>query len=200
MELDPETKRAKIRAANPAGVGLRAAGEQGEPASRAAPQHRGIQYHHRAASPMPRPQWGSVTSPRRGSRAARALARTTRPGGKRELHLRPRFDPRFFNVAHPDLVCRRYLEGESRWRSSTPRRRSVLRFRLPLCQLGATRGIAGRIERPALRLEAVVLEPNDRMKKWDLRRGAVRCDKRSSEDRLVRIGLGPGSISGARSG
>jgi hypothetical protein len=108
------------------------------------------------------------------------------------------FNPRFFNVAHPDLVCRRYLEGGEPVEIVNASPTGVLRFRLPRCQLGAEVRIAGRIERPALHLDTVILEPNDCMIGL-LWRGAVRCDKHALKVNLVRIGLNSLDL-GVRSG
>jgi hypothetical protein len=198
IELDPETKRAKIEPRNPAGVGFARRGKQGEPASRQLPNIEDPAHLITQPSDTPPPAGFGYIAPSWEPRRSCAGTYDEAWRKTRAPYLPKDFNPRFFNVAHPDLVCRRYLEGGEPVEIVNASPTGVLRFRLPLCQLGADARIAGRIERPALRLEAVVLEPNDCMVGL-LWRGAVRCDKRSLKIDLVRIGLNSLDL-GARSG
>lgn len=98
------------------------------------------------------------------------------------------FDPRFFNVAHPDLVCRGYLRGGEpvRVRNASPH--GPLRFALPECRLDAAVRIRGRTERPALHLETVLLEPEE-PRLVMLWRGMVECRKSGLEVERVDVRL-----------
>lgn len=97
------------------------------------------------------------------------------------------FQARFFNAAHPDLVCKRYLRGGEPVQiiNASP---SPLRFNLPACALDVAVKIDGSSERPAMNLQTVVLEPL-------LRRvglvwfGAVGCDKKPLKVSEVQIGM-----------
>jgi hypothetical protein len=86
------------------------------------------------------------------------------------------FNPKFFNAAHPDLVCDRYLTGGERIQAVNVTPEGVLNFRLPVCELRPSVRVAGREETPALNLETVLIEPDERRLSlvW---RAAVPCDK-----------------------
>lgn len=64
----------------------------------------------------------------------------------------------------------------------------VQRFTLPRCELEVTVRMAGKSEKPRLRLETVLLEPSHRRVclTW---RGAVNCDKRALKVREARYAL-----------
>ena len=68
------------------------------------------------------------------------------------------FQARFFNAAHPDLVCKRYLRGGEPVQiinaSASP-----MRFHLPACALDVAVTIDGASARPPMNLQTVVLEP-----------------------------------------
>ncbi len=103
------------------------------------------------------------------------------------------FNPRFFNAAHPDLVCDRYLAGGERVQVVNASPQSVLSFRLPVCELRAIVRVADREETPALNLETVLIEPDDARLSmvW---RAAVPCGKhplkvQEAEVTLARLDL-----------
>ncbi|WP_437498727.1 DUF2169 family type VI secretion system accessory protein [Sorangium sp. So ce1099] len=198
LELDPETKRATIEPRNPAGVGFARRGKQGEPAARQLPNIEDPAHLIAHPSDTPPPAGFGYIAPAWEPRRSFAGTYDDAWRKTRAPYLPQDFNPRFFNVAHPDLVCRRYLEGGEPVEIVNASPAGILRFRLPRCQLGAEVRIAGAIERPALRLETVVLEPNDGVIGL-LWRGAIRCDKRSLKIDRVRIGLNALDV-GARSG
>lgn len=87
------------------------------------------------------------------------------------------FDPRFFQAAPPDQVHAGWLLGGEPVELVNLSPGGTLRFALPTCTLEAEVHVAGAVERPPLRLETVVLEPDEG--RFSLAwRGAVRCDKK----------------------
>lgn len=86
------------------------------------------------------------------------------------------FRPEFFHVAPTVLCVREGLKGGEPVELSNVSPQGAHRFALPRCELGVTVRIAGRAEHPELRLETVLLEPEEGRVclTW---RGAVGCDK-----------------------
>ncbi len=87
------------------------------------------------------------------------------------------FDPRFFQVAHPDLIAPGRLQGGEPVvvRGASPR--GVFRCSLPRCEIGVEVKIARSVERPLPLLATVILEPGEGRLGlvWQ---GSVRCDKK----------------------
>jgi hypothetical protein len=97
------------------------------------------------------------------------------------------FDPRFFNAAHPDLVCPGHLRGGERVRVEGASLEAFALF-LPICELDVRVTIGRDMERPGMKLQTVVLEPSaGRVGLVWL--GAVGCDKRSLQVKEVEIGV-----------
>ena len=106
------------------------------------------------------------------------------------------FNPRFFNTAHPDLVCDGYLTGGERVEAVNVTPSAVLSFRLPVCELRATVRVAGREEKPALNMETVLIEPDDARVSL-LWRGAVPCDKNPLKVEAIQVELGRLDLDGS---
>ncbi|EYF02870.1 DUF2169 family type VI secretion system accessory protein [Chondromyces apiculatus] len=105
------------------------------------------------------------------------------------------FQPRFFNAAHPDLVCPGHLRGGEpvhvEGASVDP-----LIFPLPACDLDVAVTIARDVARPPMKLQTVVLEPTPgRLAMVWL--GAVGCDKRTLKVKLVEIAVKRLTLAGA---
>ena len=98
------------------------------------------------------------------------------------------FNPRFFNIAHPNFIYDRYLHGGEPVTLDNLSRHGQLRFNLPLCNLQAEVSVAGQIEAPPLNLETILIEPEaDRLcMTW---RGAVTCDKKALKIEQVDVRL-----------
>jgi len=97
------------------------------------------------------------------------------------------FDPRFFNAAHPDLVCPGHLLGGEmvRVRGASP---DPFELRLPACDLDVRVTIGSDVARPPMKLQTVVLEPGaGRIGMVWL--GGAQCDKRPLQVKLVEIGV-----------
>ena len=98
------------------------------------------------------------------------------------------FQDRFFNVAHPDLVCEGYLQGGEPVRVVNASRNGRLEFNLPECVIDAEIKIAGKTSHPDMNLETVLVEPDDDRLclTW---RGAVPADKSALKTELIRLSL-----------
>jgi hypothetical protein len=98
------------------------------------------------------------------------------------------FDARFFQAAHPDLVCKAHLVGgepvEVVHASPTP----LPRFLVPVCEFDVGVRIGRRTETAAMLLETVVVEPDD-LRLSLVYRGAVACGKHPLAVREARIAL-----------
>ncbi len=69
------------------------------------------------------------------------------------------FSSPYFNAAHPDLICRRYLRGGEPVDVTNMSPRGPLQFRLPTCQIEAAVRVAGNSASPPCHLETVLIEP-----------------------------------------
>ncbi|MBI5069874.1 MAG: DUF2169 domain-containing protein [Deltaproteobacteria bacterium] len=98
------------------------------------------------------------------------------------------FDLRFFQAAPPDQVYPGFLAGGEPVELLNCAPEGVQRFALPVCRLDSAVWIAGRAHKVVLRLESLVLEP-DQHRFSLLFRGAVPCDKRALQVEVARVGL-----------
>ena len=107
---------------------------------------------------------------------------------KRAPYLPSDFDPRFFNVAHPDFSFDRYLQGGEPVALDNLSRHGQLRFTLPVCRLQARVTVAGQTETPPLNLETVLIEPElQRLcMTW---RAALPCDKKTLKVEQIDVNL-----------
>lgn len=105
------------------------------------------------------------------------------------------FDPRFFNMAHPDLILDGYLQGGEPIQVVGASPKGRLRFRLPVCDLAATVKIAGGTEEPPLHLETLLIEPDEARlcMTW---RAALPCDKKTLKVEQIDIALHRLDLSG----
>ena len=107
---------------------------------------------------------------------------------KRAPYLPHDFDQRFFHTAHPDLIFGKYLKGGEpvSMTNMSPKRKQ--RFSLPICDLNIAVSIDGKIERPKVNLETVLLEPTDDKccLSW---RAAMPCDKKALKVSQINVEL-----------
>jgi hypothetical protein len=98
------------------------------------------------------------------------------------------FDPRFFNAAHPDLVMPGFLTGGERIDVLNASERGALGFSVPECPVSAQVRIADTVHTPALRLETVLIEPDEGRAclTW---RAAVACNKKVLAVHLVELAM-----------
>lgn len=107
---------------------------------------------------------------------------------KRAPYLPNDFNPRFFNMAHPDMVCRGYLKGGEPVEVINASPNGPLKFKLPICQFGMAVRVAGKAEKPPLHLETVLIEPSAATlcMTW---RAALVCDKKSLKVEQIDLAL-----------
>jgi len=107
---------------------------------------------------------------------------------KRAPYLPKDFDARFFNAAHPDLVCPEYLQGGEPVRVSNASP-ELFECKLPRVELKVEVDVASSTERPKMNLQTVLIEPEPRRigLVW---LGAVPCDKKTLLVKEARIDLG----------
>ena len=107
---------------------------------------------------------------------------------KQAPYLPADFDTRFFNAAHPDLICDGFLQGGEPVNISNMSERGPLQFNLPICELSLKIRVAGKTETPGLNLETVMFEPNQARfsMSW---RAALACDKKALKIEQIDVGL-----------
>ena len=98
------------------------------------------------------------------------------------------FNPRFFNMAHADLVCPSYLIGGESVQIVGVNPGGPITFNLPVVGIAASVAVKNRIERPVFNLETLVIEP-DLMKLSLTWRAAMVCDKEALKIREVIVNL-----------
>lgn len=114
---------------------------------------------------------------------------------KRSPYLPEDFESRFFNVAHPELICSGYLKGGEPVKITNMSPRGQLEFYLPICEFDAALRIAGKTEYPAFNLETVLFEPNE-MRISLLWRTSFECDKKGLKVEEVDLNLKKLQING----
>lgn len=88
------------------------------------------------------------------------------------------FNNRFFNTAHPELVCDGFLQGGEPVTIVNMSEKGRLQFNLPVCDIDLKIRVAGKIESPQLNLETVLLEPN--LHRFSMTwRASLPCDKKA---------------------
>lgn len=175
LAVDPITNEAKRDVRNPAGPGLHALPNLEDPAALIA-----------RPSDTPAPACFGFVAPMWEPRKSRTGTCDAAWKSTRAPYLPLDFDPRFFHVAHPDLVSPARLSGGEpvEIRNASPS--GLLRFELPRPALGAAIRLRGETHAPALHLETVLLEPGEASVSLTYR-GGVRCDKRLPERIDVRV-------------
>lgn len=140
-----------------------------------------------------------------GQIAASWEPRRSRAGTYDEAWLRGRapylpadFDARFLNCAHPDLVCKGYLTGGEPVELINVSPAGPIRFALPRCELQASVNMATATQEPPLRMESVLIEP-DQGRLCLLWRAALPCDKRALKIRHVDLTLRSLDVQGGAS-
>jgi hypothetical protein len=98
------------------------------------------------------------------------------------------FRSQYFNAAHPDLMCPRYLRGGEPVEVMNMSPCGPLRFTLPTCQVEAAVRVAGKTTSSRFNLETVLIEPSvsTLCLTW---RAAVPCDKKVLKVEQVEIAL-----------
>lgn len=195
LEVDPITLAGKRDPRNPVGTGFARSAKSAEPTLRKLPNLEDPAQLIARPTDCPRPAGFGFIAPSWEPRRHFAGTYDARWREARAPYLPLDFQPSFFNAAHPDLVCTGHLQGGEELQAMSVSPAGLLRFRLPVCRFDAQVHIAGRIERPPLNLETVLVEP-DEGRLGLLFRGAVRCDKSALRISRVRLGLAALQIEG----
>lgn len=193
VEIDPERGAARDPR-NPVGVGF-ARTKSGEPTARKLPNLEEPAQLIARPTDHPRPAGFGFLAPSWEPRCGSAGTYDARWRETRAPFLPADFNPRFFNAAHPDLVCKGHLQGGEEVQAINVSPTGPLRFNLPSCRFDVQVHVARRIERPEMRLETVLVEPDER-RLGLLFRGAVRCDKGALRISRVRVALAGLQIDG----
>lgn len=96
------------------------------------------------------------------------------------------FNPRFFNMASPDLVATPYLQGGEAVVLENVRVEGVVRFTLPRLGPKATLVIEDARHEPAMNLDTVTFEP-DQNRFSMVWRGMVPCDKKTLKIKAMHV-------------
>ena len=107
---------------------------------------------------------------------------------ERAPYLPDDFDKRFFNMAHPDLVCPDFLQGGEAVKITHMHPDGDLVFDLPRVRFSVMVDVAGVIDEPLMNLETLIMEPNlSRISMvW---KGRAPCDKKGLKIGSVKIGM-----------
>lgn len=107
---------------------------------------------------------------------------------QRAPYLPEDFDPRFFNMGHPDLIYPGYLQGGEAVQISGVHPKGILQFKLPVIGL-ASRIVTGKgVEQAGFNLETLVIEPDEMTLSLNWR-AAFSCDKTALKIREVILNL-----------
>ena len=179
LRIDPATGAPVVDPRNPVGIG---------PITQRLPNLEDPAQLVTRVADVPAPAGFGFIAP---SWEPRSRAAGTYDGRWRETrapYLPADFQPRFFHAAHPDLVSRAHLQGGEEVTAHNVAPYGPIRFRLPVCRFDVRVHVAGAVEKPVLRLETVLIEPDDQRLGLTFR-GAVRCDKRALRVSRVRFAL-----------
>ncbi len=115
------------------------------------------------SSPRDRPAPAAFGFVSPGWMPRRALAGTYDDAWQRDRcpFLPADFDPRFYQAAHPDLVCPGHLAGGERVRAVNVRAGGDLDFAVPRRRIEVAVEIRGRETRQAAVLDTLLIEPDD---------------------------------------
>jgi hypothetical protein len=105
---------------------------------------------------------------------------------RRAPYLPADFNPRFFNVATPELTFDRFLTGGEPVELLGVSRDGPINFELPRCRPRADVQVAGNHERPVFNLETILIEPDENRVclSW---RAQLPCDRRVLKVETVSI-------------
>ncbi|NVJ22460.1 DUF2169 domain-containing protein [Myxococcus sp. AM011] len=184
----PEGGEVLGEARNPVGRGFRGRRSASEMKGRALPNLEDPENPIRGISDTPTPMAPGPIAPSWQPRKGCAGTYGAAWKSTRAPYLPVDFRPAFFQVAPPPLWAHEGLKGGEGVELLNVSPQGSHRFALPCCEWEVEARIGGTLERPILRLETVLLEPDARQISltW---RGAVNCDKRSLKIQEVRFGV-----------
>ncbi|HTV24729.1 MAG TPA: DUF2169 domain-containing protein [Polyangiaceae bacterium] len=161
---------------NPVGVGFRGRRSSDEMAGQPLPNLEDPRHAWSAVGDRAPPACFAFTAP--GWMPRRAFAGTYDDAWqtKRAPYLPHDFDHRFFNGAAAELTFERFIEGGEPVEVLGASRQGPLRFAVPRLELAVTVSVAGRREQPPLRLDTLLIEP-DQHRVCASYRAELSCDR-----------------------
>ena len=194
-ELHSERQKVLFEARNPVGKGFKGKRKTRELKGTMLPNLEDPAYLISSPDDQPAPACFGYVAPSWEPRKSFAGTHDETWQQKRVPYLPEDFDNRFFNAAHPDLVCNTYLKGGEPVAITNMSPNGPLKFKLPVCDIEAAVHIAGKTENPHLSLETVLIEPNATRFSM-LWRAGVECDKKVLKVKQVDISLKSLQING----
>lgn len=194
-EADPEQGLVLAEERNPVGLGFRGRRGDEEAEGRALPNIEDAQNLIERWGDAPAPQGFGFVAPAWLPRRNHAGTYDEAWQAGRAPYLPEDFDSRFFNAAHPDLICDGFLKGGEPIQVVGASPRGRLKFRLPICDFDVKAKVAGRVETPPLDLETVLIEP-DEERLCLIWRAAVPCDKAALKVEEIDVGFRKLNLSG----
>lgn len=163
---------------NPVGQSFRGERSGSEMVGRSLPNLEDPRHLIRSISDAPAPVGVGAIAPAWQPRREFAGTYDEHWQARRAPYLPRDFRPEFFHVAPSALRVREGLKGGEPVELSNVSPEGTQRFALPRCELAVAVRIDRRVEHPVLRLETVLLEPEEGRVclTW---RGAVGCDKQA---------------------
>jgi len=196
-EIEGEAPEVLSEPRNPVGRGFRGKRTDEEMAGRRLPNIEDPADPFEQAGDKATPQGFGFIAPSWQPRAPYAGTYDEAWQEGRAPYLPEDFDPRFFNAAHPDLVCPGHLQGGEPVEVLNASRDGPVRFTLPVCALTTEIQIAGAVETPPLNLETVLIEP-DRRRVCLTWRAMQPCDKKALKIGDVTIAVDDLTIDGRK--
>jgi len=188
VESEGASGRRFVEPRNPVGVGLNAGRKNADIKGRPLPNLEHPRQRIRHPSDTSDPAGFGFVAPSWMPRRQYAGTYDERWVKRRAPFLPEDFDARFFNAAHPDLICRGFLKGGEPVHVVNLCPTGSLKFHLPICDIETRLTIAGQSSTMPLRIETLLLEPGD--SRFDLLwRGKASCDKRSLQVEKVQLTL-----------
>ncbi len=196
QEADPATDQGACEPRNPLGLGFMGKRSHKEMNGRPLPNIEDPNHLIRSPGDQPPPAGFGPIAPSWMPRVSFAGTYDEAWQRQRAPYLPVDFNPRFLNVAHPDLVCPGYLLGGEPVEVVNASPRGNLRFHLPKVDLAVGGWMAGKRETLEPRLETVLLEPSV-PRVTLLWRAAFPCDKRVLRVEEIEVSLRKVELRGA---
>ena len=182
---------------NPVGKGFAGKRTLQEMASRPLPNFEDPAHLIRLPGDRPMPVGFGYISPTWEPRKSLAGTYDAAWTKQRAPYLPEDFDPRFFNTAHPDLICKGYLKGGEPVYLQNLSPAGSLRFILPLCEFDTVVHMAGSKVAPQMNMDTVLIVPDEERISlfW---RTAVECDKKALKISQIDVALKNFMVNGEK--
>ena len=177
-----------VDARNPVGQGFAGSLDSGEIDGMPLPNLEDPNHLITDPNQQPAPACFAASAPHWQPRSDFAGTYDERWQTQRAPYLPADFDKRFYNMAHPDLVCSGFLSGGEPVEITHMHPRGNMTFNVPRVILNADVTMAGRSVKPPFNLETLLIEPNQ-LRLSMIWRAAVPCDKKALKISDVTINM-----------